>query len=210
MARVRPPHGAAGAGPDAAGIARWVRLNSDDPGGPPKVEFNFLDDERDLVRLMAGFRLATEIFAAPELAAVCGGAFVLENASGLMRFNQLSRRNAARGRLAAACLDLAPGIARSLLRRFAGMRSVAGLGDDDDLAEHIRANIMGTYHVCGTCRIGPASDPTAVVDAAGGVHGISGLRIGDASVMPSVPSGNTHLPTVMVAEKISDAMRWSK
>ena len=50
-------------------------------------------------------------------------------------------------------------------------------------------------------------DRMAVVDPAGAVHGFEGLRLADASIMPSVPSGNTHIPTVMVAEKIADAIR---
>jgi 5-(hydroxymethyl)furfural/furfural oxidase len=52
--------------------------------------------------------------------------------------------------------------------------------------------------------MGPSDDPMSVVDPQGRVHGVAGLRIADASVMPTVPRGNTNLPTLMVAEKISD------
>jgi len=58
----------------------------------------------------------------------------------------------------------------------------------------------------GTCRMGAANDRDAVVDAAGRVRGIAGLRVIDASIMPTVPRGNTNIPTIMVAEKISVAM----
>jgi 5-(hydroxymethyl)furfural/furfural oxidase len=80
------------------------------------------------------------------------------------------------------------------------------VADDERLAEHVRANIAGTFHVCGTCRMGSPDDPEAVVDASGRVHGIEGLRVADASVMPAVPRGNTNIPTIMVAEKLSAAI----
>jgi 5-(hydroxymethyl)furfural/furfural oxidase len=54
--------------------------------------------------------------------------------------------------------------------------------------------------------MGISSDREAVVDSNGRVHGVVGLRIADASIMPRVPSGNTHIPTVMVAEKIADCV----
>jgi 5-(hydroxymethyl)furfural/furfural oxidase len=78
--------------------------------------------------------------------------------------------------------------------------------DDDALAEHIRENVAGTFHPVGTCRMGGANDRDAVVDVAGRVRGIAGLRVIDASIMPTAPRGNTNIPTLMVAEKISAAM----
>ena len=54
--------------------------------------------------------------------------------------------------------------------------------------------------------MGAANDPKAVVDPAGRVHGIAGLRVVDASIMPTVPSGNTNIPTIMLAEKVSAAI----
>ena len=56
--------------------------------------------------------------------------------------------------------------------------------------------------------MGAATDRDAVVDAAGRVRGIAGLRVVDASIMPTVPRGNTNIPTIMVAEKISAAMTY--
>jgi len=57
------------------------------------------------------------------------------------------------------------------------------------------------YHPCGSCKMGPATDPMAVVDAHLRVHGIQGLRVVDASIMPTVTTGNTTAPTIMIAEK---------
>ena len=70
------------------------------------------------------------------------------------------------------------------------------------MLEFARNNGQTTYHMVGTCKMG--SDPMAVVDDRLRVHGIAGLRVIDASIMPTVPSGNTNAPTVMVAEKGAD------
>lgn len=63
------------------------------------------------------------------------------------------------------------------------------------------------WHFMGSCKMGPASDPDAVVDAELRVIGLQGLRVVDASVMPAMPSGNTGAPTMMIAEKASDMIR---
>lgn len=72
--------------------------------------------------------------------------------------------------------------------------------DADSLLAYFRENAGSIYHVCGTCRMGPDS-ADAVVDARLRVHGVSGLRVVDASVFPNITSGNTNAPVMMVAEK---------
>ena len=62
------------------------------------------------------------------------------------------------------------------------------------------------YHPAGTCKMGPADDPHAVVDANGRVHGLEGLYVADASVMPSVTSGNTNMPTAVIGERIARSL----
>ena len=73
---------------------------------------------------------------------------------------------------------------------------------DEDLLDHVRATAGTTYHPTSTCMMGP--QPNAVVDTALRVHGIAGLRVIDASIMPTVVSGNTNATAIMIAEKGAD------
>ncbi len=83
----------------------------------------------------------------------------------------------------------------------------AEVTSDNDLLAYAYANGSTTYHLIGTARMGPATDPTAVVDDQLCVHGLQGLRVVDASIMPSMPSANTYATTLMIAEKAADMMR---
>ena len=75
---------------------------------------------------------------------------------------------------------------------------------DDALLEFAK-NTAGTiFHPSGTCKMAPASDPLAVVDHDLAVHGLAGIRVVDCSIMPTLVSGNTNAPVVMIAEKIAD------
>ncbi len=76
---------------------------------------------------------------------------------------------------------------------------------DAELVEFIRAKAESVYHPAGTCRMG--SDEDAVVDPQLRVRGLDGLRVVDASVMPTLPGGNTNAPTIMIAERAADLIR---
>jgi choline dehydrogenase-like flavoprotein len=81
----------------------------------------------------------------------------------------------------------------------------AGIETDDDIRALLRARVDTVYHPVGTARMG--TDPLAVVDPKLRVHGLEGLRIVDASVMPSLIGGNTNAPTIMIGEKAADMIR---
>ena len=76
---------------------------------------------------------------------------------------------------------------------------------DAEIDAHIRANAETAYHPSCTCRMG--TDELAVTDGAGRVHGVQNLRVVDSSIMPDVVSGNLNVPTIMMAEKLADAIR---
>ena len=81
-----------------------------------------------------------------------------------------------------------------------------GAGTRDDLEADLRRRLMLIYHPVGTCRMSD-DHPEAVVDSSCRVHGVEGLRVVDASIFPVIPGGNTHAPTVMVAERAADLIR---
>lgn len=79
--------------------------------------------------------------------------------------------------------------------------------DPRQIEETLRCHADTEYHVCGTAKMGPASDPMAVVDAQLKVRGVEGLRIADASVMPAITSNNINAPVLMIGEKCADMIK---
>jgi choline dehydrogenase len=80
----------------------------------------------------------------------------------------------------------------------------ASVQSDDELDEFIREHVESAYHPCGTCRMGQASDPMAVVDPECRVIGVDGLRVADSSIFPQITNGNLNGPSILVGEKAAD------
>jgi 5-(hydroxymethyl)furfural/furfural oxidase len=185
-----------------------VALRSADHRQEPLVEMNFAGHELDLKRLMVGFRLAVEMLAHVQARQMTGVSFPVKFTDRLRRLNQKNSGNAAKAWIIATLTDLAPALAGPVFATLADRKVdlIELVKDDAALAEHIKQNVAGMFHVAGTCRMGADTDREAVVDRSGRVRGFDGLRVVDASIMPTVPRANTNIPTIMLAEKISAAI----
>lgn len=135
-----------------------VGLNSSDPRAAPRIDPQFLSDERDLQLLLKG---------------------------GQMQQRIIESSPALRGR----------------------MLHPTRIDDPAGMLDDIRNRADTQYHPVGTCMMGPDSNPFAVVDAQLRVKGIGGLRVADASIMPTLIGGNTNAPTIMIGEKAADLIR---
>jgi 5-(hydroxymethyl)furfural/furfural oxidase len=185
-----------------------VALRSADYRQEPQVEMNFAGHELDLKRLMHGFRLAVDMLTYRKMRGLYGVNFPVKFTDRLRQLNVKTSSNAAKARIIAGLTDMVPALAEPVFGTLADRKIdlTALVKDNEALSEHIRQNVAGMFHVAGTCRMGAATDRDAVVDPSGRVRGFDGLRVVDASIMPTVPRANTNIPTIMVAEKISAAI----
>ncbi|MCW3480913.1 choline dehydrogenase [Neisseriaceae bacterium JH1-16] len=100
-------------------------------------------------------------------------------------------------------------IAQQAMDQFRGREIKPGMmiQSDAEIDAFVMEHAETALHPSCTCKMGDASDPEAVVDKAGRVHGVSGLRVVDASIMPRIVTGNLNAPTIMMAEKLADVIR---
>lgn len=185
-----------------------VRLASPDPMVEPEVAFNLLSDRRDLDRLMHGFRKAALLVANPALQSVTDHPFPSALTERVRRVSQATARNKVLTTVAAAMLDGPTALRHFMIDNFVveGFSYEQLMVDDAALEAFVRKETIGVWHASCSCRMGSADDPMAVVDTAGRVRGVHGLRVIDSSILPVVPCANTNFPTMMAAEKIADAM----
>jgi 5-(hydroxymethyl)furfural/furfural oxidase len=184
-----------------------VRLASADPRREPIVEFGFGDHVGDMQRLSEGLLRIIRMLSSRHVAPHIGKPFVVRVGDRIRKWNANTKANAVQAHLFAAVLDSMPmPLADRLLARMTGeaIDLEALASDKDALLEFVSREVSGVYHPTGTCRMGSPDDPQAVVDPDGRVIGVHGLRVVDASIMPTIPRGNTNIPTIMVAEKLSD------
>jgi 5-(hydroxymethyl)furfural/furfural oxidase len=186
-----------------------VRLSSQRVGDEPVVDFRMLSDERDMLRLRQAFRFVSDIVQSNAVSQTATAAFPANYSDRVRRYSAPGLRNQAIMQAFASILDTLPAMRPWLIRKFVteGASLSEILRDDAVLDAYITKSVTGVWHPVGTCRMGDASDSLAVTDKSGRVHGVGGLRVCDASVMPSIPCANTNLPTIMVAERIADMIK---
>lgn len=185
-----------------------VTLLSPRPQDEPKVEFAMLSDRRDLLRLTEGIRLAASLFEQDALKQVTKHPFPTSYSERVRDLGVISQKNAVITSILASGLD-GPAWLRSALLKHAvteGPTLERILADEEIMEGFVRTTVHGIWHPCCSCRMGDANDPLTVVSPTGKVIGVHGLRVVDASIMPSIPRANTNIPTIMLAEKISDAI----
>ncbi|THD52905.1 MAG: FAD-binding protein [Bradyrhizobium sp.] len=185
-----------------------VSLVSPDPGRYPSVELNLLEDSRDLERMMAAVRMLARLVVNPVLNSAPDDFFPASYSPRIKQLSGVGRANGIAASVLGALLDIPAKLRHLLIRQFLlnGIAFKDVIEDDQALADFVRRSVFGVWHPTGTCRMGDPSDSHAVVDPGGKVIGSENLYVADASVMPRLPTANTNIPTIMIAEKISDAL----
>lgn len=179
-----------------------VTLRSADLSAEPRIQFRLLSEERDLRRLVDGLSLALELFQSPQVSPLCNETFVPRPNAWVRRLGWLGWRNRLEAAVASIGLDLV-GPGRKIALSQAGVFPEDVPTDSTELDRFVYTLSGHMFHPAGTCRMGLKSDSQAVVDSQCRVHGIDGLRVVDASVMPTLPRANTNIPIIMIAEKVT-------
>ena len=185
-----------------------VRLATTNWRDEPTVEFNLLSDKRDLDRLTQGFRKMAALHNDPAMQAVTSDVFPASYSDKVRQIGVVNKKNKFMTNVMSKLLDGPAALRQMLIHKFImeGFTLEQMMTDDDALEAFVRKAAVGVWHASCTCRMGADDDPMAVTDITGRVRGVEGLRVVDASIFPVVPCANTNFPTLMTAEKISDAI----
>ena len=183
-----------------------LTLADADPLSDPIVDFNGMSDERDLRRMVQGFRLVARVMLDHLRPEMVSDVFPSRLSRRIERLSQPTIFNDLLSRAGAVAMDASPGLRSFLIRNvITNGETLADIIRDDRATEDYVCSILGTsWHASGTCRMGAPSDMASVVDPEGAVIGVRNLFVADASIMPRITRTNTNLPTVMMAERLAD------
>lgn len=186
-----------------------VTLGGPDARTAPNVDFRLLSDERDLTRLKEGFRVGAEALLDKSMLAKAGPAFPTSYSARVAKVGAPGAFNEFQRSIFSAMLDYSGPLRGALIKNVVTLGATLDhlLKDDRALTEFVSGAVGGVWHASGTCRMGNSIDPRVVTDPRGRVYGVPGLRVCDASLMPSIPRANTNIPTIMLAERIADLIR---
>jgi 5-(hydroxymethyl)furfural/furfural oxidase len=186
----------------------WLNLSSPDPRDQLDIQLNMLAEPLDRQRLLVGLRFAYRFLQHPRLRPLWNQLMWLSFPKRVQALNRISPGNRVRLRLAALMLD-GPPLVRDLLMRkiMNGGRTVDEvIANEPALQGWMDEAVYGSWHVGGTCRMGAVDDSHAVVDPEGRVIGVDGLRVADASIMPTPIRATTNFTVIMIGEKLADAI----
>ncbi|MEW6767044.1 MAG: GMC oxidoreductase [Pseudomonadota bacterium] len=185
-----------------------VTLASSDSSKYPIIDLNLLSDERDLVRMMDAVRRTFALVVSEWINPSAGDFFPASFSPRIKKLSQMKAANGVAAAVLGAMLDIPSALRQFMIRKLLlhGVSFAEVINDDQALADFVRRNVFGVWHPSGTCRMGASDDVNAVVDPNGRVIGTENLFVADASVMPRLPTANTNIPTIMIAEKISDGL----
>ncbi|MCB8882073.1 GMC family oxidoreductase N-terminal domain-containing protein [Acidisoma cellulosilytica] len=182
-----------------------VRLKTPHYDDEPLVDINLGADGRDLSRLVDGFKRLYAVMTSPEVAPGVNTWFLAGYSDEVRRLSVKSRKTWVKTAAAAALLDFPPTREMIIRRKFGSQDQLHRMAKDDEaIADWVRSTVWSGWHVSGTCRMGAEDDPLAVLDNRCRVRGVEGLRVVDASVMPSIIAANTNISTIAIAERASD------
>jgi 5-(hydroxymethyl)furfural/furfural oxidase len=173
-----------------------VSPDPSDPHGEPRVDFNALGDSRDADRLVHAGRVARDLLEDTEVRAITHESFIMPPKVPIRLFNKPGIASALISTAAAAVVGMNAAARKAAIRMMIGPgRFLSEIDSEDRFAELVLESVTPMFHVAGTCAMG------SVVDSEARVVGVEGLRVVDASIMPTLPRANTNIPTIMVAEK---------
>lgn len=182
-----------------------VAVQSPDPAVMPRVEFNLLSDARDFERMLIGAKRMLTVLAHPRMAENINEVF-LPSGGQANALNRPTSSNWVKSLIARTLFDLGPAARRAFLGT--SIVDVSALANDRNALERaVRETAAGVHHPTGTCRMGAPDDDTAVLDPGCRVRGVEGLRVADASIMPTIVTAGTHLTALMIGEKVADIVR---
>ncbi|MBN8842276.1 MAG: GMC family oxidoreductase N-terminal domain-containing protein [Sphingomonadales bacterium] len=187
-------------------------VDLDDPRASTGVvaNFNWFADRRDLDRLVDSTIMMAAVAASPEMQPHIVRPSPSSYSGWAKRLGRRGLSNYLMTAPVAALLDIIPGLQPAFVKTFIGGGRTLDhfVADRSEIEAFARAGVFGQWHPAGTCRMGKATDPYAVTSPDDGrVRGVDGLRVIDASVMPTIPRANLNLPVIMIAERMADAIK---